>query len=162
MKEMRMATAKMMERSGTAMPGMPMAGPTGMMGTQAPATPGMNMMMVPRCTMTFSKCQGGMKVTCACEDKVSAAMLQNLCTMMAGGMLGCCCMMNGMTVCCYNLMMAHCKCEPTEDGVCITCASGDPACTAMVEACCASMTSMMKAGCSCCMTMNNMPICCAC
>jgi hypothetical protein len=158
-----MATAKMMERSGVAMPGMPMPGmpmpgAAGMIGSQAPTAPGM--MMVPRCTMTFSKCQGGMKVTCACEDKVSAAMLQNLCTMMAGGMLSCCCMMNGMMVCCYNMTMARCQCEPTEDGVCVTCTSGDPACAAMIEACCASMTAMMKAGCTCCLMMNNMPICC--
>ena len=83
-------------------------------------------MMVPRCTMTFKKCTGGMKVVCACEDKVSATMLQNLCAMMPGGLCSCCCMMNGMMVCCYNLTMAMCKCEPTEDGVCITCTSGDP------------------------------------
>ena len=60
--------------------GMGMTGP-------AAATPaGMNMMMVPRCKMTLEKCAGGMKITCACDDKVSAGMLQNLCTMMAGGM----------------------------------------------------------------------------
>ena len=117
------------------------------------------MVMVPRCTMTFSKCPGGMKVTCACEDKDSTAKLQNLCIMTAGGMLSCCCMMNGMMVCCYNMMITHCKCEPTEDGVCMICTSDDPDCTAMIKACFASMTSMMKAGCSCSMMMNNMPIC---
>ncbi len=167
-----MATTKLMERSGAAMPGMPMpgmpmsgmpmSGAAGMMGTQPSSAPGMNMMMMPRCTMTFTKCPGGMKVVCSCEDTVSAAMLQNLCMMTAGSMLSCCCMMNGMMVCCYNMTMAHCKCEPTEDGVCMTCTSGDPACAAMIEACCASMTAMMKAGCSCCLMMNNMPICCAC
>src|SRR5262249_40870742 len=57
--ELRMATAKMMERSGAAMPGlpmsgMPMSGSTGMMGTQTTTAPGMNMMMVPRCTVTFA------------------------------------------------------------------------------------------------------------
>ena len=112
--------------------------------------------------MTFTKCTGGMKVTCVCEDKMSASMLQNLCTMMAGGMLSCCCTMNGLTVCCYNMTMAHCQCEPTEDGVCITCTSGDPACASMIEACCTSMAAMMKAGCCCCLTMNGTPICCAC
>ncbi len=157
-----MATTKMMERTGMPMAGMPMAGATGTMGAAAPAAPGMNMMMVPRCAMTFAKCAGGMQVTCKCDDKVSAAMLQNLCTMMAGGMLSCCCLMNGMTVCCYNMMMAHCKCEATDDGVCITCTSGDPACVAMIEACCTSMASMMKADCCCCLMMNNMPICCSC
>ncbi len=44
-------------------------------------------------------------------------MMQNLCTMMAGGMCSCCMMMNGMMVCCCNLTMGMCKCEMTEDGV---------------------------------------------
>ena len=136
----------MMERTGTAMPGMPMTGMP-MPGSERrdDGRPGAavarhehddgaplhhDLREVPR------RHEGH----CACEDKVSAAMLQNLCTMMAGGMLSCCCMMNGMMVCCYNMTMAQCKCEPTEDGVCITCTSGDPACCAMIEACCASMT----------------------
>jgi hypothetical protein len=122
----------------------------------------MNVVMLPRCTMSFKKCAGGMKVVCACEDKVSATMLQNLCSMMPGGLCSCCCMMNGMMVCCYNLTMAMCKCEPTDDGICLTCTSGDPACCAMIEACCACMTSMMKAGCTCCLMINNMPVCCGC
>jgi hypothetical protein len=157
-----MATTMMMERSGMAMPGMPMSGPSGMMGTSSTAPAGTNMMMVPRCTMTFTKCKGGMKIMCACDDKVATGMLQNLCTMMMGGMCSCCCMMNGMMVCCYNLTMGMCKVEPTEDGVCVTCTSGDPACCAMIEACCDCMTAMMKSGCTCCMMMNNMPVCCAC
>ena len=37
-------------------------------------------------------------------------------------------MMNGMMVCCCNLMMGMCKCEMTEHGVCITCTSGDKGC----------------------------------
>ena len=36
------------------------------------------------------------------EEKVSAGKLQNLCTMMAGGLCSCWCMMNGMVVGCYN------------------------------------------------------------
>ena len=143
-KELRMTTAMMMERPGMGMPGVTMAGAGGMMGTPATTPAGTNMMMVPRCTMTLEKCNGGMKIVCACEDKVSAGMLQNLCTMMAGGLCSCCCMMNGMMVCGFNLTMGLCKCEPTEDGVCITCTSGDPACGAMIQACCACMTAMMK------------------
>jgi hypothetical protein len=157
-----MTSAIMMERAGMTMPGMPMSTPGSMMGTPTPTAAGMNVMMVPRCTMTFKKCAGGMKVVCACEDKVSATMLQNLCSMMPGGLCSCCCMMNGMMVCCYNLTMAMCKCEPTDDGICITCTSGDPSCCAMIEACCACMTSMMKAGCTCCLMINNMPVCCGC
>jgi hypothetical protein len=161
-KESRMASAVMMERSGMGMPGMSMPTPTGMMGGPGATTSGMNMMMVPRCTMSFEKCSGGMKIVCHCEDKVSAGMLQNLCTMMAGGLCSCCCMMNGMMVCCCNLTMGMCKCEATEDGVCMTCTSGDPACTSMIQACCACMTAMMKSGCTCCMMMNGMPVCCGC
>ena len=109
-----MTNAMMMERSGM-MTGMgPMA--PGMMGGTAtmPTTP--QWMMVPRCTMKMEKCKGGMKITCTCDDKMSATMMQNLCTMMAGGMCSCCMMMNGMMVCCCNLTMGMCKCEMTDDG----------------------------------------------
>ncbi len=157
-----MTTAVMMERAGMGMAGVSMTAPTGVMGAPATTPAGTNMMMVPRCTMTFEKCSGGMKIVCACEDKVSAGMLQNLCTMMAGGLCSCCAIMNGMTVCAFNMTMCHCKCETTEDGVCITCTSGDPASSAMIQACCACMTAMMKAGCTCCVLMNNMPVCCCC
>ncbi len=37
---------------------------------------GMNMMMVPRCTITMEKCAGGMKVTCTCDNAMSAGVLQ--------------------------------------------------------------------------------------
>ena len=139
-----------------------MPGATGMMGSAQAAPTAANMMMVPRCTMTFEKCTGGMKITCACEDRVSAGMLQNLCTMMAGGLCSCCCVLNGMVVCSCNMTMGHCKCEPTEDGVCITCTSGDSVCSAMIQACCACMTAMVKSGCTCCVMMNNVPVCCGC
>ena len=99
-------------------------GPSGMP-TGASMPTGTSWMMVPRCTITMEKCTGGMKMTCTCDDEMSAAMMQNLCTMMAGGMCSCCMMMNGMMVCCCNLTMGMCKCEMTDDGVCITCTSGD-------------------------------------
>ena len=65
-----MTTAMMMERSGM-MTGMnPMM--SGTMGGTAtmPTTP--QWMMVPRCTMKMEKCKGGMKITCTCDDKMSA------------------------------------------------------------------------------------------
>ncbi|MFO0891012.1 MAG: hypothetical protein U0790_17945 [Isosphaeraceae bacterium] len=153
-----MTGAMMMERMG--MTGMgPMT--TGMTGTGTmPMAP--QMMMVPRCTMMMEKCQGGMKITCKCDDPTSATMLQNLCTMMAGGMCSCCMMMNGMMVCCCNMTMGMCKCEMIEGGVCMTCTSGDAACCAMIQACCDCMMAMCKAGCTCCMMMNGMPVCCSC
>jgi hypothetical protein len=120
------------------------------------------MMMAPRCTITFEKCSGGIKIVCACADKVSAGMLQNLFAMMAGGRCSCCFMMNGMMVCCCNLTMGVCKCETTADGVCITRTSGDSACSAMIQASCACMTAMINAGRTCGVLMNNMPVCCAC
>jgi len=154
-----MASMMMMERGMMGMPAMgmgPMAGQKP--GMTAPASP----MMVPKCTMTFEKCAGGMKIMCVCDDKVSAGMLQNLCAMMAGGMMSCCMMMNGMMVCGCNMMMGHCKVEMTKDGCCMMCTSGDKECAAMIQACCDCCESMMKAGCTCCMMMNNMPICCSC
>lgn len=121
-----MATAMMMDRA--AMAGMTSGMPTGM---PAAATP--NMVMVPRCTMKVEKCAGGMKLTCTCDDPTACAMMQNLCTMMAGGMCSLCCMMNGMTVCCCNLTMGACKVEMTKDGCCVTCTSGDQACCDMIQ-----------------------------
>jgi len=141
---------------------MGMAGtmPTGM-AMPAPATaPMMNSMMVPRCTMKFEKCQGGMKVTCTSDDQMTCGMLQNLCSMMQGSMCSCCCMMNGMMVCCCQLTMGMCKCEMTDKGVCVTCTSGDSKCCEMIQACCDCMNTMMKAGCTCCIMMNHMPVCC--
>jgi hypothetical protein len=144
------------------MAGMPGTMPSGMTTPMPGAMPSMNYLMVPRCTITMEKGTGGMKITCACEDKMSAGMLQNLCSALAGTMCSCCCMMNGMMVCCCNLMMGMCKCERTKDGVCLTCTSGDKECAAMIQACCESMTAMMHSGCTCCIMMNNMPICCCC
>ncbi len=45
-----------------------------------------NMMMVPRCKVTFEKCQGGLKVNCVCDDQTARSMMQSLCTMLQGGM----------------------------------------------------------------------------
>src|SRR5271165_7244154 len=155
-----MTTAMMMERS-SMMAGMNpmMAGATGGTATM-PTSP--QWMMVPRCTMKMEKCKGGMKITCSCDDKMSATMMQNLCTMMAGGMCSCCMMMNGMMVCCCNMKMGMSKCEMNANGVCMTFTSGDPACCAMIQACCDCMMAMCAAGCTCCLCMNNMPVCCGC
>lgn len=132
----------------------------------APAMPtmgaGANMMMVPRCTMKMEKCQGGMKMTCSCDDKVACTMMQNLCNMLEGGMCSCSMMMNGMTMMTCNLTMGTCKCEMTADGMTMMCTSGDKTCCDMIQACCDCMCMMMKAGCTCCMMMNNMPVCCGC
>jgi hypothetical protein len=153
-----MTNAMMMERSGMGMPGMGAAGmgmPTGM-----PAAT--NWMMIPRCKFKVERCPGGMKVTCSCDDATACGMVQNLCTMMAGGMCSFYCTMNGMMVYCCNLTMGMCRCEMTKDGVCMTCTSGDPKCCAMIEGCCDCMATMLKAGCTCCMMMNNTPVCCGC
>ena len=156
-----MSSTMMMERTGVGVPGMPgMATPTATTPTGVPV--GTNWMMVPRCTYKFEKCQGGLKITCSCEDKMACSMVQNLCTMLAGGMCSCCMMMNGMMVCCCNLTMGMCKCEMTSDGVCITCTSGDAKCCEMIQACCDCLSCMVEAGCTCCVLMNNTPVCCGC
>jgi hypothetical protein len=149
----------MMERNPLGMPGMaaPGLGTTPMTGG-GPVAP--NMIMVPRCTFKIEKCQGGMKVTCSCDDKTACAMLQNLCTMLTGGMCSLCCQMNGMTVCYCNLTMGICKCEMTKDGCCLTCTSGDPKCCDMIQGCCECLSALVKGGCTCCFLMNNTPVCC--
>ncbi len=150
-----MTNAMMMDRTGVGMPGM---APPAMPGTMA--APTANWMMVPRCTMKMEKVTGGMKIMCASEDKTAATMMQNLCTMLAGGMCTCCVLMNGMMVCCCNLTMGMCRCEMTKEGVSVTCTSGDPKCSEMIQACCDCMACMMKDGCTCCLMMNNTPVCC--
>jgi hypothetical protein len=157
-----MASTMMMERPGMNMAGMaaPAMGAPAMGNSAAPAAA--NWMMVPRCTMKMEKCAGGMKMTCMCDDKVACTMMQNLCTMLAGGMCSCSMMMNGMVMMTCNLTMGMCKCEMTADGMTMMCTSGDKMCCDMIQACCDCMATMMKAGCTCCMMMNNMPVCCGC
>ena len=123
---------------------------------------GMSMptMMVPRCMMKMEKIANGMKVMCMCDDKTSAAMLQNLCTMMANGMMGCCMMMNGQMICQCSMTMGMCKVEMTEMGCTFMCTSGDTMACKMMQCMCDCMMGMMMPGCTCYMTMNGMPMCC--
>jgi hypothetical protein len=153
----------MMERTSMGVPGMGYPGmgtPTTGMPTGTPMST--NWMMVPRCTYRLEKCSGGFKMYCQCDDKMAASMVQNLCTMLAGGMCSCYAMFNGMTVYYCNLTMGLCKCESVEDGVCVTCTSGDPHCCEMIQACCDCLSSMLNAGCTCCFLMNSTPVCCGC
>jgi hypothetical protein len=154
-----MSSTMMMERTGMGMPGMGMPG-TSMPGMGATGMMPTSWLMVPRCTFKVEKCQGGMKITCSCDDKVACGMVQNLCSMLQGGMCSCCLMMNGMMVCCCNLTMGMCKCDMTDKGVMMTCTSGDPKCCEMIQACCDCMACMLKDGCTCCMMLNNTPVCC--
>ena len=153
-------TTMMMDRSAMGMPGMgaPMMGTHGMASPAGPAPGGY--LMVPRCAVKCEKVQGGMKVTCACDDATACGMMQNLCAMMAGGMYSCCMMMNGMVVCCCNLVLGTCKCDMTDKGMAVTCTSGDPRCAEMLQACCDCMSTMLKDGCTCCLMINNTPVCC--
>jgi hypothetical protein len=152
-----MTSAMMLERTGMAMPGL---GGTPMGGTTASAAP--NMVMVPRCTFKVEKCQGGMKVTCSGDDKMATSMVQDLCTMLQGGLCSCCLTLNGMMVCCCNLTMGRCMCDLTDKGCCVTCTSGDAKCCEMIQACCDCVSTMLEAGCTCCLMMNNTPVCCGC
>ena len=150
----------MMERTGMGMPGMGMPG-MGMPQSGPGAMPmAPNMLMVPRCTYKLERCQGGMKITCSCDDPAARAMMQNLCKMLEGGMCSCCLMLNGMTVCTCNLVMGMCKVEMTAEGCRVTCTSGDPKCAEMIQACCDCTAAMLKAGCTCCLMMSGTPVCC--
>ena len=124
------------------------------------ATPAMNMMMVPRCTIKMEKCEGGMKMMCQGDEALATGMLQNLCDMMAGSMMSCCLMNNGMMMACFNMTMGMCKTEMMKNGVCFAWTSGDPQCCKIIQECCDCMTMMMKCGCSCCLCLNNLPVCC--
>jgi len=156
-----MSSAMMMERTGMGVSGMGMPGVSSPgLGTPTGMPAGVNWMVVPRCGLKMEKCTGGMKITCQCDDKMACSMVQNLCTMLAGGMCSCCVMMNGMCVCVCNLTMGMCKVEMTADGVCCTCTSGDAECCKMIQACCDCLCTMIEAGCTCCVMMNNTPVCC--
>src|SRR5437868_6595256 len=64
-----MVSAMMVDRTGMGMTGMGTAGVNaGPMGATAPMPTGMNMMMVPRCTLKMEKCNGGMMITCSTDD----------------------------------------------------------------------------------------------
>ena len=154
-----MSSAMMLERTGMGLPGMATGAAQGL-GAPAGVPAGANWLMVPRCNVKMEKCQGGMRISCSCDDKMACSMVQNLCTMLAGGMCSCCVMMNGMTVCCCNLTMGMCKYEMTETGVCVTCTSGDPHCCEMLQACCDCLSCMVDSGCTCCLLVNNTPVCC--
>lgn len=156
-----MSSALMMERAGMGMTGMGVPGyGSSTVGAPSGVPVGTNWLMVPRCSIKLEKCTGGFKLTCVCEDKMATNMVQNLCTMLAGGMCSCCCMLNGMPVSYCNLTMGLCKCEMTESGVCITCTSGDAQCCEMIQACCDCISCMVNSGCTCCVLMNNTPVCC--
>lgn len=158
-----MSSTMMMERTGLGMPGMGMPGMgTSPMHTPTGMAPASGYLMVPRCTMKIEKCQGGMKIICSCDDQMACSMMQNLCTMLQGGMCSCCAMMNGMMVCSYNLTQGMCRCEMTDKGMCLTYTSGDSKCSEMIQACCDCLSCMINAGCTCCVMMNNTPVACGC
>jgi len=156
-----MSSTMMLERTGMGMPGVGVPGMgTSPVGTPTGYTPGANFLMVPRGTIKVEKCQGGMKITCTCDDKTSASMVQNLCSMLSGGLCSVYAQANGMTVCCCNLTMGMCKYDVVEGGVCVTCTSGDQKCCEMIQACCDCLCTLMDCGCACCVCVSQTPVCC--
>jgi hypothetical protein len=151
-------SSAILERSQFAAAGHAAAGAPGTAGT--PATG--NWCVVPRCTMKVEKCAGGMKLNCVCDDEVSCLTLQNLCKALSNGLCSCTCTLNGMTVCMCNLNCGFCVCEPTKDGVCISCKSGDKACCDMIQACCDCLAKCLSSGCSCYVSFQGTPVCCGC
>ena len=156
-----MSSTLYMERTG--------AGPQHMgypgMGTPQAASPtsypvGTNWLMVPKCFFKVEKCTGGFKVWCHCDDKLACSMVQNLCSMMAGGFCSCCVQWNGMTVAQYNWTCGFCKWEMTDSGVCFTCTSGDQHCCEMLQSCCECLSCMFESGCTCTFFCNQTPVCC--
>jgi hypothetical protein len=158
-----MSSTMMMERTGYGMPGMGVPGMgASTVGTPTGVQPTSGYLMVPRCTIKCEKCQGGMKIICSCDDQMACSMMQNLCSMLQGGMYSCCTMMNGMMVCCYNFTQGMCRCEMTDKGITITYTSGDSKCSEMIQACCDCISCQIQDGCTCCIMMNNTPVACGC
>jgi hypothetical protein len=153
-----MTSTMMVERTGTVLPGTGVPAP-GVTSYGAPAATA-NWLMVPRCTVRFEKCQGGFKCYCTCEDRTACGVVQNLCAALAGGMFSCSVTLNGLPVCTCNFLMGMCRCETTEDGVCISCTSGDAKCGEMLQACCDNLSRLIEAGCTCCVLLSNTPVCC--
>jgi len=142
----------MMERS--------TSNPANTFGTPATSPVPANVCILPRCELKFEKCEGGIKISCCCEDDVACGALQNLCKMLQGGVCNCCCVWNGQSVFQCNLCCGHTKCEMTQNGCCITCTSGDNGCCEMLQACCDSLCACCKAGCTCCISFGGTPVCC--
>jgi len=153
-----MSSAVLMERSalgssagaGTAPTFYPSSAP------QAPA----GWCVLPRCDFKFEKCQGGIKITCKCDDEIAAATLQNLCKSLCEGMCSCCVTCNGISICQCNFAFGICKCEYTKDGVCVTCLSGDKQSCAALQACCDCITGCCQTGCCCYLSFGGTPVCC--
>jgi hypothetical protein len=152
-----MSSAMLMDRAGLSFQ-TPTLG-----GQSSPGTPTSgSWCVVPRCTLKFEKCAGGLKIHCKCDDAVSCATLQNLCNTLSSGTCSCCCTCNGIACCACNLCCGLCKCECTKDGVCISCTSGDKACCDMLQSCCDCLSCLCKSGCCCYVCFGGVAVCCGC
>jgi hypothetical protein len=155
-----MSSTLMMERTGMGVQGVGVPGFTApTMGTQPGMHVGANWFPVPRCTFKFEKCSGGVKFHCHCEDELARSTVQNLCTMLAGGMCSVSVFQNGMTVTCFNFTQGQCKFEPTDHGFCFSCVSGDNHWSQMLQSFCECVGYMMECGCTCCFFISNTPVC---
>jgi hypothetical protein len=121
---------------------------------------GNQLLMVPRCELRFEKCTDGFKIHCCSDDEVACATLQNLCKMTCDGLCSCCCTMNGIPCCQFNLCLGTVRCEMTKDGCCISCTSGDKGCCEMLHACCDCLASCCEQGCCCYISFGNTTVCC--
>ena len=157
-----MSSTMMMERTGMGVPGLGMPGlGTPTVGTPTGSPVGANWLMVPRCTFKVEKCQGGIKITCPLrrqDGRQHGAEPLHRCWPAACAAAAA--MLNGMTVCTCNLTMGLCKCEMTENGVCITCTSGDPKCCEMIQACCDCLACCLRSRLHLLLLINNTPVCC--
>src|SRR2546423_1775752 len=111
-----MSSTMMVERTGMGVPGLSFPGyPTASYqtgyGSQQFTQPSVNYFSVPRCTFKVEKISDGFKVHCYCEDTTAATVVQNLCSVLSGGLVCCNVTYNGMTVCSYNCTMGYCRWE---------------------------------------------------
>jgi len=156
-----MANAMVLERTGVGFPGVTFPTPTTpTVGAPTSFPTGFNWTVVPRCTFKFEKCTGGYKVWCYFEDKLASSMVQNLCSMLAGGLCSFCCYWNGAPVYFCHYTFATCKYEFTDSGCCFTFTSGDPQWAKIIQSCCECCHECYETGCTCCFFMNSTPVCC--
>lgn len=125
------------------------------------SAPSAGVCTAPRCEIKIERCKDGCKIFCSCDDDVACGTLQNVCKALAGGLCSVCCTWNGVTLCQCNFACCRCQCEPTRDGVCISCTCGDAECCRMVQALCDCVCACQDGGCVCTVCFNGTPVCCS-
>ena len=101
------------------------------------------------CELAFEKFVGGFRIRCACDDSLACEDFQMLCDSICDRDCSCCCVRDGMQMCCFNLACCKCKYEQTEGGCTLTCTSRDTKCCDMLKSMCECLETCCQNGCCC-------------